>query len=86
MTEAGEEIAGLIEQAMAQACAYQYAHKAIDKEGVEELWLDALTPVELPDDEIGSKQSDEPAQRIPAQKTKGFDIGVPDDVVEQVHG
>ena len=84
MLAAGEEVARLVEQAVAEARAYEYADEAVDEQRVEQLGLDFLLLVEPPDYEVGGQQAHEPAQRIPAQREaaemEGHEVGVPEDV------
>ena len=76
-----EEIARLVEQAMAQARADEDADEAVEEERVELLGRNLLLAVEAIDNEIGQRQSQTPHQRIPTYfyraKRQGYLRGRP---------
>ena len=81
---AGEEVARLVEQAVAQARAYEYADEAVDEERVKQFGLDFLLLVQPLHYEECRQQPQQPAQRVPAQaeasEVEGHEVGVPVDV------
>ena len=57
MTERGEIIVGLIEQAMSESRSYQYSEEAIEEKRFKEFGLDALLLVQTLDYQVSSKQT-----------------------------
>ena len=77
---AAQEVVGLIKQTVTQAGSHKDTHETVDEQWVEDV-LHFLFPVlhhrplvnllflkQLPDNEICQRQSDKPAQRIPAER------------------
>ena len=65
---ARQEIVRLIEQTVAQARAYQYADEAVDEERIEQLRLYLLLGIQPFYYEICRQQTEQPAQRVPAER------------------
>lgn len=86
-----EEVVGLVEQAVAQSGTDEDAEEAVDEEWVEDVLFlflpvlhdspdgDALLVEQFSDDDVGQCQSDEPAQRVPADRSES-EARVPGDV------
>ena len=63
-----EEIARLVEQAVAEARTDEDADEAIEEKRVELALRDALCLIELIDDDIGRYQSDTPEEAVPMER------------------
>jgi hypothetical protein len=69
---------------MTKARTYQYAKETVDKQRVKILFGDFLVIIKIFYQEIGQRQSYQPAQRVPADRKRadadGHFTRVPDDV------
>ena len=68
---AGEEIVRLVEDAVAQACTDENSEETVDEQRVEQLVFYLLFLIQSSDHKVGQRQSDEPAQRVPAKGSEG---------------
>ena len=79
---ATQEVVGLVEQAVSQSGSDENTEETVDEERVEDVLrlfpavflhgplVDFLLLEQLADDEIGECQSDEPAERVPSERSE----------------
>ena len=63
----GEVVLGLVEDAVPQSGTDEDAEEAVDEQGIELLVRNLLILEQFPNYDVGQCQSDEPAQRVPAE-------------------
>ena len=84
----GEEVFGLVEDAVSEACSYDYAAEAVEEEGLEFLFAVFLLYVEFADAEVCAEESDDPAEGVPSDgdgtEVEGREVWIPVD--EEWHG
>ena len=64
---------------MTQAGTQQDADKAVEEQWVEQFVLDVLFLIKTLDDDVGQCQTYQPAQSIPAERTKTL-VRIPDNI------
>ena len=81
-----QEVVGLVEDAVPQACTYQDAQEAVDEQRLKLLVADLLFLVQSPHDEVRQCQAYEPAQRVPPESpradVKRLKVRVPHDITQ----
>ena len=68
----GQEVVGLIEDAMAEACSYEYANEDIEEQRLKFLIRILMLLVEPLHEEESESESCEPAQSIPSHPIAAY--------------